>query len=73
MPESEVEIPLTKITDVSFVKSHLGKATVYRLLKVQFAGEAGPDSIAVFVRDPDGMRAQLEQARLASSKSSTDS
>lgn len=73
MPESEVEIPLTKITEISFVRSHLGKATPYRLLKVQFAGQAGPDSIAVFVRDPDAMRTQLEQARSAASKSSTES
>lgn len=63
MPEREIEIPLDRIVDVSFTRSHLGKATPFRLVKVQFEGPTGPDSIAVMVRRPDELRAQIDRAR----------
>lgn len=49
----DVRIPLESITDVSFTKSHLGKATIYNLLKVQFVTEGKRDSIAWYLADSD--------------------
>lgn len=63
VPEREVVIPLAQIRELSLVRSHLGKATPFKLLKIQFEGVAGPDAIAVMVRRPDDLRAGIEEAR----------
>jgi hypothetical protein len=65
MPERDFVIPLAQVAKVSFCRSHLGKATLFRLVKICFQGEAGSDSIAVLVKHPDALRNQIEQARSA--------
>ncbi|MBK7581344.1 MAG: hypothetical protein IPI67_14165 [Myxococcales bacterium] len=71
LPERDVVIPLERIVEVSFTRTHLGKATPFRLVKVRFEGDAGADSIAVMVRRPDELRAQIECARASTATSST--
>jgi hypothetical protein len=60
---TELTVPLERVTRFSFVHSHLGKATPYRLLKIEFDGDAGgEDSIALIVKDPDGFMDAIETA-----------
>src|SRR5262245_11939505 len=46
LPKWDLRVPLDAITELTFTKSHLGKATIYDLLKVQFSLEGKTDSIA---------------------------
>lgn len=60
--ERELTIPLTSITAVSFVKSHLGKSVGRKLLAVDFSNEAGaPDRVALLVREPEAWQHALQQ------------
>lgn len=59
----DLVIPMESITATSFVHSHLGKATPYRLVKIAFDLGAGPDSIACIVRNPDEVRAKIDEQR----------
>lgn len=68
VPEREVVIPLAQIRELSVVRSHLGKATPFKLLKIQFESAEGPDAIAVMVRRSDDLRALIEQTRAGSPK-----
>ncbi len=63
----DVCVPLQLVTDVSFTKSHLGKATIYDLLKVQFSIDGRPDSIAWYLSDPKGWKDRIEELMLRSS------
>jgi hypothetical protein len=65
IPKRDFVIPLARVAEVSFCRSHLGKATLFRLVKICFQGEAGSDSIAILVKHPDALRNQIEQARSA--------
>jgi hypothetical protein len=53
----EVTIPLSEISGVATVKSHLGKTVGRPLLKVEFGG----DSIAFFVNDVEAWKRHLAQ------------
>ena len=68
LPKRDFVVPLERICEVSFVRSHLGKATPYRLLKVQFEGESGPDSLAFFVNDPDGVASLQAASKMAEAR-----
>jgi hypothetical protein len=64
-PRTEYRVPLDRVTAVSLPMSHLGKSIMRKLLRVEFrseAGEAGEDSIAWAVRDPDGWKGAIEKA-----------
>jgi hypothetical protein len=61
-------VPLGAITDVSFTRSHLGKATIHDLLKVRFTADGGPDSVAWYVADPRAWKERIEELRAASGK-----
>ncbi len=63
VPEAELRIPLAKVTGLSFVRSHLGKATPFKLLKIEFDGDAGKDSIACMLRKPLEFRDDVERLR----------
>jgi hypothetical protein len=63
---TELFIPLAKVTNLSFVHSHLGKATPFKLLKIEFDSETGPDSIALILKDAVGFRDAVESARTRS-------
>lgn len=52
MPERTVEIPLDAIIAMEVRKSHLGKATPYPLLYVEFTSGEETDSAGWLVRDP---------------------
>jgi hypothetical protein len=52
LPQSELCIPLDTIKEVTFTKRHLGKTTLYDLLKVHFAVDGQPDSIAWYLTEP---------------------
>lgn len=63
LPNRELRIPLPAITEVTFTKHHLGKATLYDLLKVRFSGEDQLDSIAWFLSDPTAWKEKIEKIR----------
>jgi hypothetical protein len=63
LPKRDICIPLTAITELSLTKSHLGKATIYNLLKVQFSADGGRDSIAWYVTDPQAWKCKIEQIK----------
>jgi hypothetical protein len=60
MPRSDVSIPLDAITEVKLTKSHLGKATIYDLLKVHFSSNSTEDSVAWYVTDPNAWKSRIE-------------
>lgn len=65
MPRREVRIPRTAITGVDTPRSHLGKTSGRRLLRVHWTTEAGEgDSIGLEVRDVDGWIAALGAPRI---------
>ncbi|MBN1435267.1 hypothetical protein JW921_10940 [Candidatus Fermentibacterales bacterium] len=53
LPRRVFTIPLETVTGVQIVKSHLGKSRACPLLKVSFAGPAGPDSAAWALGNPE--------------------
>jgi hypothetical protein len=58
---ADVRVPLGAITEVTLTKSHLGKATIYDLLKVRFSVDGKPDSIALYLNDPQGWKNRIEE------------
>lgn len=58
---ADVRVPLGAITDISLTKSHLGKATIYDLLKVRFTLDGRSDSIAWYLADPKAWKNRIEE------------
>jgi len=63
IPERELRIPVEAITELSFTRRHLGKATIHELLKVQFSTDSGPDSIAWYLTEPKTWKHRIEKLR----------
>lgn len=59
----DVRVPLKAITEVTFTRTHLGKATIYDLLKVRFTVDGKPDSIAWYLTDPKAWKSRIEELR----------
>jgi len=60
----DVRVPLGSITDITFTKHHLGKATIFDLLKVRFALNDKPDSIALYLTDPKAWKSRIEELKV---------
>lgn len=60
LPQSELCIPLDAISEVTFTKRHLGKATLYDLVKVHFSVDGQPDTIAWYLTDPLAWKTRIE-------------
>lgn len=58
---ADLRVPLGAITELSFTKSHLGKATIYDLLKMRFSVDGQTDSIAWYLTDPNGWKSRIEE------------
>ena len=63
LPKRDLLIPLDAITEITFTKCHLGKATIYNLLKVRFVLDGKSDSIAWYVSDPHAWKDRIEEAK----------
>jgi len=63
LPKRDLLIPLDAITEITFTKCHLGKATIYNLLKVRFVLDGKSDSIAWYVSDPPAWKGRIEEAK----------
>jgi hypothetical protein len=61
LPRRELRVPLSAITELAIVKSHLGKATLRDLLKVRFAAGGRPDSIAWCLAEPQAWKQRIEE------------
>lgn len=57
---ADIRVPLKAITEFSLTKSHLGKATIYDLLKVRFSADGKTDSIALYLTNPTAWKSRLE-------------
>lgn len=71
MPGAETRVPLRAITELSFVKSHMGKATIYDLLKVRFSVDGQTDSIAWYLTDPKSWKNRIEELRAGRARDET--
>ena len=71
LPRAETRVPLGAITELSFVRSHLGKATIYDLLKVRFSVDGQTDSIAWYLTDPKSWKNRIEELRAGRAKDET--
>jgi hypothetical protein len=60
---ADLRVPLEAITEVSFTKSHLGKATIYDLLKVRFSVDGQSDSIAWYLTDPTAWKNRIVELK----------
>ena len=60
LPKSDLCIPLDAIAQLTIAKSHLGKATLYDLLKVHFSADGKTDSIAWYLTDPQAWKSRIE-------------
>ena len=69
VPRTEVQVPLSSITEITFPKGHLGKVTPFELLKVSFVANGAADSVAWLVRNPREWKARIESLRDTSSLS----
>ena len=63
LPKRDLCVPLSAITELTFTKSHLGKATIYDLLKVRFSEEDKSDSIAWYLTDPPAWKNRIEELK----------
>jgi hypothetical protein len=63
LPKRDLRIPLDAITDISFTKTHLGKATIYDLLKVRFSANGASDSIAWYLTEPTEWKSKIEELK----------
>jgi len=61
VPGADLRVPLGAITELTFTKSHLGKATIYDLLKVRFSLDGQADSIAWYLTDPKEWKTRIEE------------
>lgn len=60
VPRKDIYVPLDAITELTLTKRHLGKATIYNLLKVSFSVDGKMDSIAWYLTDPQAWKTQIE-------------
>jgi hypothetical protein len=58
-PRSDLRIPLDAVTEVTTVRSHLGKTYLRDLLRVSFRTGDTTDSVAWYVSDVAAWRAKL--------------
>lgn len=65
VPKRELRVPLDAITELTFTKSHLGKATIYNLLKVRFTVDGRSDSIAWYLTNPTAWKNKIEELKSA--------
>ena len=63
VPGADLRVPLGAITELTFTKSHLGKATIYDLLKVRFSVDGQTDSIAWYLTDPTAWKTRIEELK----------
>ncbi len=63
LPKSDVCVPLDAITELTITKSHLGKATLYDLLKVHYTAAGKTDSIAWCLTDPRAWKNKIEELK----------
>lgn len=63
LPKRDLCVPLDTITEMTITKSHLGKATVFDLLKVRFSMDNKSDSIAWYLNDPTAWKNRIEQLK----------
>ena len=63
LPQRDLRVPLDAITELTLTKSHLGKATIYDLLKVRFSAEDKTDSIAWYLTDPQAWKDRIEELK----------
>jgi hypothetical protein len=63
LPRRDFRVPLDSITELLFTRSHLGKATLYTLLKVRFSVEDKSDSMAWYVTDPQAWKHRIEELK----------
>jgi hypothetical protein len=66
LPKRDLRVPLDAITEATLTKSHLGKATIYNLLKVRFSTDGKSDSIAWYVADPTAWKNRIEELKAGS-------
>lgn len=59
----EVKVPLTDVTNVEIVRSHLGKTVGRPLVKVHYKQNDKTDAVALFVRDPSAWKHKIEELR----------
>lgn len=64
VPKSDICVPLDAITELTLTKSHLGKATLYDLLKVNFSANGKMDSIAWYLTDPRAWKNRIEALKV---------
>lgn len=62
---ADLRVSLGAITELSFTKSHLGKATIYDLLKVRFSVDGTTDAIALYLTDPKAWKNTIEELKAA--------
>lgn len=62
VPRSKITIPLSQVTSVSLLRSHLGKTVFKPLLWVEYQSLEGPDSIAWAVQHPEQWKSAIENA-----------
>lgn len=60
---ADLRVSLGAITELTFTKSHLGKATIFDLLKVRFTIDGESDSIAWFLTDPKAWKNRIEELK----------
>jgi hypothetical protein len=63
LPKRDLRVPLDAITELTFTKSHLGKATMFDLLKVRFSVEDKSDSIAWYLTNPAAWKNRIEELK----------
>jgi hypothetical protein len=63
--ERPLTLPLSRITGLSLVHKHLGKATLMQLLRVDFETKTGRDAIAFWVPKPEELKGLIDEARRA--------
>jgi len=61
-PERAFVIPLGRITAVELTRSHLGKATPRKIVRVRFTDDAGDDdSLGVYVHDAEDVKDRISE------------
>jgi hypothetical protein len=63
LPRRDLRVPLEAVTEIMLTKSHLGKATMFDLLKVRFFVEDKSDSIAWYLTDPTAWKYRIEELK----------
>ncbi len=63
LPKRDFRVSLDAITELTLTKSHLGKATIYEMLKVHFSADGQRDSVAWYLTDPQAWKDRIEAAQ----------